>query len=63
MIQRNLSDDATLTYLFRRMHPVGECYATVSPENPGKTFGGKWELDSTQQLQSGKDYYIWVRTS
>ena len=62
MIQRNLSDDATLAYLFnKKAHPVGSLFLTASNADPAKAIGGKWKQRTDITLPT--DITAWERIS
>ena len=64
-ITRNINDDNTLAYLFKKdinaAHPVGSVFVSTSSTDPAKTLGGKWRQRADMTLPS--DMYAWERIS
>ena len=47
MSSKNINDDATLAFLFKRVwdavYPVGSIYMSANSTSPERLFGGRWE--------------------
>lgn len=68
METQNLTNDTIQAYLFRKerliAHPVGSVFMTTGADDPGKLFGGKWEMiNGSFQIAVGKTCSVWERTS
>ena len=68
METQNLTNDTIQAYLFRKerlsAHPVGSMFLTAGADDPGKLFGGKWEMiNGSFPIAAGKTCYVWERTA
>ena len=58
-ITRNINDDNTLAYLFKKtvdiVYPVGSIYMSLNSTSPNKLFGGTWERITGRFLLAATD--------
>ena len=61
MSSKNINDDATLAYLFKKVwdavYPVGSIYVSANDTSPERLFGGKWRrIEGAFLLAAGGEY-------